>query len=631
MNDYVPDIPPLAPFSLAKPAEVDARIAAVAAGFGLLPPPKAIQQDRVTDAGGAGTASSIIAALAFPPDALEKGLVATITPVARNIGPVTLNLNGLGAAPVLNPDGTPLVAGQLVEGGSIRVRYDGAAFRILTGSYPVVGPAGPADNTYTSYSALQASDPKQRSARLVGDTDTPPRPDGPYSNPLGIVGGWVPQTAAGIVTRLVAPYAVTVTQEEVNAETVNVRRFGAKGDNSAIDTAAIQYGIDELASRGGGTLLFSNGIFRTNAPIKMRDRVHLRGVGSHAGSLISGTHGGDLFQCVSLDYASMNGLAFTGPGCTALRQTGDTTVDYIANFHAWDCHFYGQLEECIFGNLIYAKIMMSSFGYFGTVGQRHRHIVSRGTATNSSNSNSFYWNRFYFAKGNESCRIENGIDNVFRHNNWEQNDALPVRSNGCPNFTVDHSFFEQNRNTQSEIEINKGEHIIDSGATSINHNNFVHAPSISRVVQVDTKIFGGKGWSFRDNTGSGVAITNDAQYLMNSAGAAILNDASGAGLQFITPLAPFKREGGLVTINASLQYPATMDNRNARIGGLPFASDGITVGNALVTVDGGAVVATDGNAPSMTLFAPGTLTPLTNAQLSGKALYISMTYFVPEV
>ncbi|MGN7160830.1 hypothetical protein [Sphingomonas sp. SAFR-052] len=71
---------------------------------------------------------------------------------------------------------------------------------IIVGSPPEFrGDPGAADNTYSSYADMQASDPTRLSARLVGDTDNPPHPDGPYSNPTQTIGGWVPQPASGIV------------------------------------------------------------------------------------------------------------------------------------------------------------------------------------------------------------------------------------------------------------------------------------------------------------------------------------------------------------------------------------------------------------------------------------------------
>lgn len=65
------------------------------------------------------------------------------------------------------------------------------AITILDGS-AFIGSPGLPNNTYTSYSALLASDPTKQYAFLVGDTDSPPRADGAYTNPTKTAGGWLP-------------------------------------------------------------------------------------------------------------------------------------------------------------------------------------------------------------------------------------------------------------------------------------------------------------------------------------------------------------------------------------------------------------------------------------------------------
>jgi len=119
---------------------------------------------------------------------------------------------------VIVRDGTPSDVFANVQAYSIRVRNRAGKvvwYKPTTGgtstsrlSFPIPsgpsgdigpeGPTGPADNTYSSYAEMQASDPTRKSARLVGDTDNPPHPDGPYNNPSQTVGGWVLQQANGI-------------------------------------------------------------------------------------------------------------------------------------------------------------------------------------------------------------------------------------------------------------------------------------------------------------------------------------------------------------------------------------------------------------------------------------------------
>lgn len=90
----------------------------------------------------------------------------------------------------------------------------------------------------------------------------------------------------------------------------SVSDFGAKGDGVADDTAAIQAAIDAVSTSGGGSVLVPPGVFLLGAlpyytdagpvygahSIKMKDNVHLRGLGP--GSVLkvkNGAYGGGAF------------------------------------------------------------------------------------------------------------------------------------------------------------------------------------------------------------------------------------------------------------------------------------------------------------------------------------------------
>ncbi|MCG7349288.1 hypothetical protein [Sphingomonas sp. ACRSK] len=116
------------------------------------------------------------------------------------------------------------------------------------------GDTGPAGNTYTSYAAMQASDPTRKSARLVGDTDVPPHPDGPYSNPTGTIGGWVAQRTDGVIFKRPAPTAVAQTASAtLAAYAVTAEQFGAIGDGVADDAPAIQRAINHIVDTATAT------------------------------------------------------------------------------------------------------------------------------------------------------------------------------------------------------------------------------------------------------------------------------------------------------------------------------------------------------------------------------------------
>jgi hypothetical protein len=147
-------------------------------------------------------------------------------------------------------------------------------------------------------------------------------------------------------------------------------------------------------------------------------------------------------------------MTLSGVGCTAIRQAGSPTVAYLSRFDVEDCHFYGQLAECIHGNLIDARIDRSSFSYFGTASAKHRLICSLGSAGNLTNVNSVTGNLFFFPVGSESVYFSNGALLALlelRNNFLEKNNALPINLAGIKSALITGNWFEFNQGTKSEV------------------------------------------------------------------------------------------------------------------------------------------------------------------------------------
>jgi hypothetical protein len=70
----------------------------------------------------------------------------------------------------------------------------------------------------------------------------------------------------------------SLAQSSANAVTqpFNVRRFGAKGDSTTLDTAAVQAAIDACHSAGGGHVLFPSGLTFLVGTIYLKDNVQLQ-------------------------------------------------------------------------------------------------------------------------------------------------------------------------------------------------------------------------------------------------------------------------------------------------------------------------------------------------------------------
>jgi hypothetical protein len=106
------------------------------------------------------------------------------------------------------------------------------------------------------------------------------------------------------------------------------------------------------------------------------------------------------------------------------------------------------------------------------------------------------------------------------------------------------------------------------------------------------------------------------------------SDLSGAGLSFTTAGTRYTKTGNLITLAASVTWPATADTSAAVIGGIPYAGaaavfGGICVGYtnlgfmATLLIGGGGIA----------LYNPSSGVALTNAQVSGKGFIFSGSYF----
>ena len=152
---------------------------------------------------------------------------------------------------------------------------------------------------------------------------------------LGDVGNGV--SASGVDYIATGTGAVTRTTASKLADTVSVKDFGAVGDGTTDDTAAIQAAINSLPSRGG-IVTFPAGKFRTTAKITVKSYVTLQGAGKFGGTdtydqgstTIYGNHSGtailSLVGSVSctisdLDLQSVSGGPYPQSGLLLGRST----------------------------------------------------------------------------------------------------------------------------------------------------------------------------------------------------------------------------------------------------------------------------------------------------------------------
>jgi hypothetical protein len=188
---------------------------------------------------------------------------------------------------------------------------------------------------------------------------------------------------------------------------------------------------------------------------------------------------------------------------------------YASTFNIRYCNFYADLAEGVFGNLVLSDIYKNTFGYFGSVGTRSRHIYSKGSAVGApSNLNRVSSNRFYNARGTESNYWESGSLLEFIGNNFEVNKAeTTVTVKGMLATYFDGNWFERNEGTYQVRFDRDASHSIDNYVITFERNWFdLSAAGNSKIMDLKA---GASNVKFDRNTGTismkGKGIsTNDA-------------------------------------------------------------------------------------------------------------------------
>jgi len=116
------------------------------------------------------------------------------------------------------------------------------------------------------------------------------------------------------------------------AGTFNIRDYGAAGNGSTNDSAAIQKAIDAAAAAGGGTVEVPSGTYKSSNTIHLKSKVMIQ---LDSGSTIVGASGtgydkpesnsNDKFQ--DYGHSHFHNAMFSGNGLTGIGFTGSGTLD----------------------------------------------------------------------------------------------------------------------------------------------------------------------------------------------------------------------------------------------------------------------------------------------------------------
>lgn len=119
------------PYASARAEDVVAEHNAIQAGFAKLPSPDKLKADSGNYLVAGGSANTITATLDPALGEYGDGLCIKLKVATGNTGPATLNLNSLGAIPIVDKDGAALRTGAMSAGHVAYLVYVAGSFRLL--------------------------------------------------------------------------------------------------------------------------------------------------------------------------------------------------------------------------------------------------------------------------------------------------------------------------------------------------------------------------------------------------------------------------------------------------------------------------------------------------------------------
>jgi hypothetical protein len=121
--------------TLGRAAPIADELQAIADGFAKLPEEAPLKRGRVWYAASVGgTANAITLTMSLTMTTpYVAGDIAFFLPGADNTGAATVNVDGIGAVAIVQPDGSPLAAGNIQSGAVTLIAYNGSTWNLVGG------------------------------------------------------------------------------------------------------------------------------------------------------------------------------------------------------------------------------------------------------------------------------------------------------------------------------------------------------------------------------------------------------------------------------------------------------------------------------------------------------------------
>ncbi len=222
----------------------------------------------------------------------------------------------------------------------------------------------------------------------------------------------------------------------------DVRAYGAVGDNTADDTAAIQAAVDAASAAGGGVVHVPKGDFKVTSAITIPTKIHLRGVGA-------------LVSKIRTTTTNINVLSMTGASAlSTVTQIRVTDLGVIGPGKTSGSTGYGIYIKWASAGLEFRNLYVADHGSHGiwqedsyTISYRDVWLTGNGGDGyhGETNTNHTIWQRcFSLANAGAGYKVIGGAASVMIACDAESNNNAGIDLRYTTGYTVLGCELEQN-------------------------------------------------------------------------------------------------------------------------------------------------------------------------------------------